>query len=75
MSRPADGTTPAHRPGGPTGRPTEPVDEHWSRVILRADTDVVLARYLAGWAEFLTVEEPAAVRHELRRLGAALTAE
>ena len=48
MSRPADGTTPAHRPGGPTGRPTEPVDEHWSRVILRADTDVVLARYLPG---------------------------
>ncbi|CAN5359280.1 WYL domain-containing protein [soil metagenome] len=53
----------------------EQLDEHRSRVILRADTDVMLARSLAGWAEFLTVEEPTAVRDELRRLGRALTAE
>jgi len=53
----------------------ERVDDHRSRLILRADTDVMLARSLAGWAEFLTVEEPAQLRDELRRLGAALTAE
>jgi predicted DNA-binding transcriptional regulator YafY len=53
----------------------ERIDDHRSRLILRADTDVMLARSLAGWAEFLTVEEPAALHDELRRLGAALVAE
>ena len=42
------------------------------RVRATAPTPALLARRLAGWAEYLTVVEPTAVREELARLGAAL---
>ena len=53
----------------------ERLDDHRSRLRIAADTEVMLARSLAGWAEYLTVEEPASLRAELRRLGAALVAD
>ena len=53
----------------------EPLDDHRSRLRLAADTEVMLARSLAGWAEYVVVEEPASLRAELRRLGAVLVAD
>ena len=53
----------------------EPLDDHRSRLRIAADTEVMLARSLAGWAEYLIVEEPASLRAELRRLGAVLVAD
>jgi predicted DNA-binding transcriptional regulator YafY len=51
----------------------ERVDDHRSRLTLLADTDTMLARSLAGWAEFVSEIEPPALVVELRRLGAVLT--
>lgn len=45
-----------------------------TRLRVRADTAVMLARQVAGWADLVVVEEPEAVRTELARLGAALSA-
>ena len=53
----------------------ELLDDHRSRLRLAADTEVMLARSLAGWAEYVVVEEPASLRAELRRLGAVLVAD
>ena len=50
------------------------VDAMRSRVRITAPTMQLLARGLAGWAEYLEVEEPAALRAELLRLGPALVA-
>ena len=50
------------------------LDEMRSRVRVTAPTAQLLARGLAGWAEFLVVVEPDALRDELRRLGEALVA-
>jgi predicted DNA-binding transcriptional regulator YafY len=50
----------------------EPIDPMRSRVRVTAPTDQLLARGLAGWAEFFEVIEPTALRDELRRLGVAL---
>ena len=50
----------------------EPIDPMRSRVRVTAPTVQLLARGLAGWAEFLEVIEPASLRDELRRLGVAL---
>ncbi len=50
----------------------ESVDPVRSRVRVTAPTEQLLARGLAGWAEFIEVLEPATVRDELRRLGEAL---
>lgn len=48
------------------------VDAMRSRVRITAPTMQLLARGLAGWAEYLEVEEPASLRAELLRLGQAL---
>jgi predicted DNA-binding transcriptional regulator YafY len=48
------------------------VDAMRSRVRITAPTEQLLARGLAGWAEFVEVEEPTTVRAELLRLGRAL---
>jgi predicted DNA-binding transcriptional regulator YafY len=48
------------------------VDQVRSRVRITAPTEQLLARGLAGWAEYLEVEEPASLRAELLRLGRAL---
>jgi len=48
------------------------VDAMRSRVRITAPTEQLLARGLAGWAEFVEVEEPASLRAELLRLGRAL---
>ena len=50
----------------------EPVDAMRSRVRVTAPTGMLLARGLAGWAEFIEVVEPASLRRELRRIGAVL---
>jgi predicted DNA-binding transcriptional regulator YafY len=50
------------------------LDAARSRVRVTAPTGQLLARGLAGWAEFLEVVEPHALRDELRRLGEALVA-
>lgn len=50
----------------------EATDDHHSRVRLSAPTEVMLARQLAGWAEFVTVIEPESLAVELARLGAGL---
>src|SRR5688572_21401736 len=50
------------------------LDEMRSRVRVTAPTGQLLGRGLAGWAEFLVVVEPDALRDELRRLGEALVA-
>ncbi|MFB9308111.1 putative DNA-binding transcriptional regulator YafY [Agromyces hippuratus] len=51
-----------------------PLDPGRSRVTVTAPTDVIIARGLAGWAEYLEVVEPESLRQELHRLGAALVA-
>ena len=50
----------------------EALDPIRSRVRVTAPTGQLLARGLAGWAEYLEVIEPTALRDELRRLGEAL---
>jgi predicted DNA-binding transcriptional regulator YafY len=50
----------------------EIVDPMRSRVRVAAPTEQLLARGLAGWAEYLEVIEPVSLRDELRRLGEAL---
>ena len=45
-----------------------------TRLRVRSDTTQMLARQVAGWADLVEVEEPAAVRAELARFGALLTA-
>ena len=50
------------------------VDPARSRVTLTAPTEAIIARGLAGWAEYLEVAEPESLRRELHRLGAALVA-
>lgn len=50
----------------------EPLDDHRSRVTVGAATEVLLARQLAGWGEYLEVVEPQSLRVELARLGARL---
>jgi len=51
-----------------------PVDELRSRVRVTAPTEQLLARGLAGWAEYLDVVEPGSLRQELARLGRVLVA-
>ena len=51
-----------------------PVDPMRSRVRVTAPTEQLLARGLAGWAEYLEVMEPASLREELARIGRALVA-
>jgi len=51
-----------------------PVDEMRSRVRVTAPTEQLLARGLAGWAEYLDVVEPASLREELARIGRVLVA-
>ena len=48
------------------------VDPLRSRVRVTAPTEQLLARGLAGWAEYLVVEEPESLREELARLGREL---
>jgi len=48
------------------------VDPMRSRVRVTAPTEQLLARGLAGWAEYLVVEEPESLREELARLGREL---
>jgi predicted DNA-binding transcriptional regulator YafY len=48
------------------------VDAMRSRVRITAPTAQLLARGLAGWGEYLEVEEPESLRAELARLGRAL---
>jgi predicted DNA-binding transcriptional regulator YafY len=48
------------------------LDEVRARVRVTAPTEQLLARGLAGWAEYLEVVEPASLRSELVRLGRAL---
>ena len=48
------------------------VDAMRSRVRITAPTPQLLARGLAGWGEYLEVEEPESLRAELARLGRAL---
>jgi predicted DNA-binding transcriptional regulator YafY len=43
-----------------------------TRLRVRADTATMIARQVAGWADLVVGEEPAEVRAELARLGAAL---
>jgi predicted DNA-binding transcriptional regulator YafY len=50
------------------------LDPMRSRARVTAPTEQLLARGLAGWAEYLDVVEPASLRAELRRLGEALVA-
>ena len=51
-----------------------PVDAMRSRVRVTAPTEQLLARGLAGWAEYLDVVEPASLREELARIGRVLVA-
>lgn len=48
------------------------IDGHQARVRISAPAEIMLARGLAGWGEYIDVLEPASVRSELMRLGAAL---
>ncbi len=50
------------------------VDPMRSRVRVTAPTEQLLARGLAGWAEYVEVIEPVSLRDELHRLGTALIA-
>ena len=50
------------------------LDAGRSRVVVTAPTEVLIARGLAGWAEYLHVVEPESLRRELHRLGTALVA-
>lgn len=43
-----------------------------STVVVAAQTLELVARWLAGWAEFVAVEEPEELRVELARIGAAV---
>lgn len=52
----------------------EHLDEMRSRVRVTAPTEQLLARGLAGWAEYLEVVEPSSLRAELHRLGEVLFA-
>ncbi len=52
--------------------PEASVDAMRSRVRITAPTEQLLARGLAGWAEYVEVEEPSSLRVELLRLGRAL---
>ncbi|HKH07597.1 MAG TPA: WYL domain-containing protein [Agromyces sp.] len=52
----------------------EELDAMRSRVRVTAPTEQLLARGLAGWAEYLEVLEPESLREELHRLGEALIA-
>ena len=49
------------------------IDDQRVRVRISAPAENMLARGLAGWGEYIHVLEPASMRAELRRLGAALT--
>jgi predicted DNA-binding transcriptional regulator YafY len=53
---------------------TELDDGLRARVRVSAPTEQLIARGLAGWAEYLEVVEPESLRAELRRLGEALVA-
>ena len=48
------------------------IDGHQARVRISAPAEIMLARGLAGWGEYIDVLEPASVRSELMRLGAAI---
>lgn len=50
------------------------LDPGRSRVRVTAPTATMIARGLAGWAEYFEVVEPESLRHELRRLGETLLA-
>lgn len=52
----------------------EELDGLRARVRVTAPTEQLIARGLAGWAEYVEVVEPASIRGELRRLGEALVA-
>lgn len=52
----------------------EPVDDQYTRLRVRAQTEVIIARGLAGWGEHLEVVEPDSLRDELARLGQHLVA-
>ena len=71
---PADGDGDIHRRGdsgrGDSGRGDG--DSGSVRVRVAADTALSIARNLAGWGAQARVDEPAAVRTELARLGAEL---
>lgn len=49
-----------------------PVDDHRVRLRVSAPTELLLARGLAGWGEYVDVLEPESVRVELRRIGSEL---
>ncbi len=48
------------------------IDDLRSRVLVTAPTEQLLARGLAGWAEYVEVVEPTSLREELLRLGRVL---
>lgn len=48
------------------------IDDHRARVRISAPAEIMLTRGLAGRGEYVDVLEPASVRAELLRLGAAL---
>ena len=48
------------------------IDDLRSRVLVTAPTEQLLARGLAGWAEYVEVIEPTSLREELLRLGRVL---
>jgi predicted DNA-binding transcriptional regulator YafY len=50
----------------------EEVDRERSTVTVSAPTELMIARGLAGWAEYLEVLEPESLRRELARLGSEL---
>ncbi len=52
----------------------EELDGLRARVRVTAPTEQLIARGLAGWAEYVEVVEPASIRAKLRRLGEALVA-
>ncbi|MBC7594841.1 MAG: WYL domain-containing protein [Kineosporiaceae bacterium] len=47
-------------------------DDQHARVRISAPAEIMLARGLAGWGEYIDVVEPASLRAELMRLGTAL---
>ena len=48
------------------------IDDQRAKVWISAPAEIMLARGLAGWGEYIDVLEPASMRAELMRLGAAL---
>ena len=52
----------------------ERLDPGRSRVRVTAPTEPLIARGLAGWAEYLEIVEPESLRRELHRLGSAIVA-